>query len=212
MITIIILLCVASAANAFMDTINFHFPGSRLDNGGNWWGPIEETWTNKYRFSGIARWLFRGPLVFLTDGWHFFQFVMFTSYQVLIALLMPNLWVFIPRWANIIGMVLLMKIIHGLIFEPFYILLSMNETEKRAALLWIKQKWWIVSVAILGIGFFLPYVMVYNWGLAEGWWLVSEIVIAALAIVGCVKFILWAQKPLKRDRLLLQKKNHNNKQ
>lgn len=201
MIITFAILALAAIANAVMDTINFHYTGSRLekiDKDRHWWGPIETTWQNKNRYTGFLRWLMRGPLVSLTDGWHFFQFIMFTAYQFLIASLLPDMWENLPRWANIAGLIVLMKLLHGISFEPFYILLSMSETEKRALLLWIKQKWWIVSVSILIAGFLTPYVMVYHWYLASGVWLWVEILIAGAAILGCVKFILWAQKPLKR--------------
>lgn len=120
MIWIIFLLCaIAAVAKAAMDTLNFWYHESLFEK---WagrptgWGEFWRTWSgprsweNKYLMSGhpIMSWLLQGPLVFLTDAWHFFQFVYLTVFQLSIGLLAPSPW-----WLWLIGL----KVGMGLVFE-----------------------------------------------------------------------------------------------
>lgn len=93
-----VLLLLAGMANGVMDKLQFHygksiFPQTEAEKlfglGPGFWNP-KQSWKHKYknyptdqrpRFPGAKTWL-----SWLTDGWHFFQMVMFTSFQLAIAL------------------------------------------------------------------------------------------------------------------------------
>jgi hypothetical protein len=135
---ILILQALASGFNAVMDKHQFHYersvfahwaskPGAWGDFWANWTGP--ESWRNKYEGFGIGwiDFLYRTAFVFITDLWHFSQFLHFTSYQVGFALCL-NEWgpvLFGSALLNVITWVLILKTLHGLVFNPlFYKLLD----------------------------------------------------------------------------------------
>ena len=70
----------------------------------NWWFNKNQSWSNKYRIplkitkkkwlQKVLAFLFKYPLVFLTDFWHLMQFGMWSSVQVGLLLLSDDLTVF----------------------------------------------------------------------------------------------------------------------
>lgn len=82
-----ILFALAGVFNAFMDKLQFHYPNSIFPKLGNdkFWNP-SVSWKNKYKDwdGGDRRAKFpfsKTTLVFLTDGWHLFQFLMLTCFS-----------------------------------------------------------------------------------------------------------------------------------
>jgi hypothetical protein len=91
----IILLFIAFISKGIMDTLQFHYNRSIYFTFKNqhWWDP-SKSWANKYAFKNkFLLWIFKGPLVFLTDAWHFFQFVFLNSMFVTIAVNIGELWI-----------------------------------------------------------------------------------------------------------------------
>ena len=91
---IIVLAIIAGTAKAVMDTLQFHYDDSLLFNR-RWnklfWDPYY-SWRNKYkkgRPENGPRFLFSTTLfVFVTDGWHLMQFIMWNSiFSIIIILL-----------------------------------------------------------------------------------------------------------------------------
>ncbi len=74
-----ILLALAGACNAIMDLSSEGLLWS------DWWNKAASS-DNKNQISSnkVLKWLFRNPLVFLTDGWHLFQFLCFSLFTVAI--------------------------------------------------------------------------------------------------------------------------------
>ncbi len=114
MLIIGIILIVASAwGKAFMDLCKHE----ALKDWGDWWSE-HKSWINKYK-NGDPN---QGPaffgsttfLVFMTDGWHFWQKLVYdplTWGAVMFVLAMPIHW----AWSCLI-----VSITHKLIFELFY--------------------------------------------------------------------------------------------
>lgn len=95
------LLC-AGASNGVMDTLHFHYGSSVFAElpaeKQQYWHP-DLSWKNKYKDwdggdKSAAFPLSVTALVFLTDGWHFFQFLMLSLFSVaiVIALCFPFRW------------------------------------------------------------------------------------------------------------------------
>ena len=122
LLIVTLLLIFSSISNAIMDTLQHHFNISifrKLNS--NWWDP-SISWKHKYkggdpkngpRFFGATTYF-----VLFTDAWHFFQFIFFTSIHLILLLLLNIIFSFI-WWYWILGLVIL-KVLHGLIFELLY--------------------------------------------------------------------------------------------
>lgn len=117
----ILIVPFASFFNSVMDKVNFHYWNSVFNRPGFWskWaGP--ESWKNKNLFENpVLKFLLRGPLVFLTDLWHFSQMLVFTAYQIPIAIQVPNYFALSNFWHFSLSM-LVIKLIHGVVFEIFF--------------------------------------------------------------------------------------------
>ena len=132
----IVLVNVAAIANAFMDIIahkyeqSIFYSYSKEDHWMGrflkmWIGP--DSWKNKHSISKnvIITFLFKTVLVWLTDGWHFGQFIFFSCYQILVANSLAEVIMFDypflnAELVNIFIWFLLIKLIHGMVFEVFY--------------------------------------------------------------------------------------------
>ena len=124
-LNILVLVCWALAAicNAVMDTLTHHYDTSIFKNmkKQKWWNPAV-SWTNKYtdivsykkpRYFGSTTFL-----VWTTDAWHFFQFMML-NFVILSGVIMMNCVTDVLWWENIIIFALL-KVVWGVCFELFY--------------------------------------------------------------------------------------------
>lgn len=121
MITIIItiiLIIISGIGKSIMDTLQFHYGGSIFTHNQSWWNP-KITWKHKYKnddyTQGPAFWGSTTYLVFLTDAWHFFQFLFLNSLFISIIIAIPfpffnNIWDFILSF-------LIYRIIFGTVFE-----------------------------------------------------------------------------------------------
>jgi hypothetical protein len=93
---ILLLLIGAGTANAIMDTIQFHFGISIFKSRSNWWNN-KTSWENKWKLDAEGKPIVGKPrffgsstfLVFVTDAWHFFQFIMFTLFTIAILAYKP---------------------------------------------------------------------------------------------------------------------------
>ena len=121
----IIVILSAGISNAVMDWIQFRWRGSYLerrsrrpDKLGHWLAGwvSPEAWKNKHKFKGALRLLMSTWLVFLTDLWHFSQWLMFTALEVNIAL-WSGLRITGSLWLDLLILVLAMKSIRGVCFE-----------------------------------------------------------------------------------------------
>ena len=135
MIVVAVLVMIAGAANAVMDKLQFHYNKSIFRNLPSW-NP-DESWKNKWKLNdegdpipGKERFpLSSTALVFLTDAWHFFQFVMLSSFTVAIIIYAPEVWrasqllPSTPFWNTLLLTIIefaAMKILFGVTFEFFY--------------------------------------------------------------------------------------------
>jgi len=110
------LIILAALFNSVMDTLKFRFERSIFNRPG-WWrrfcGP--QSWRNKWKIilPPKERFLFSSTfLVFLTDGWHFAQFVMLKAFMLAVVLYKP----LVVWWADFI----IFSIVYGLTFELFF--------------------------------------------------------------------------------------------
>jgi hypothetical protein len=124
MITII-LLVLAGLFKAIMDTLNFHYESSifaKYDGKlGQWLNP-EISWKNKYEWfpnSNIMTWLISGPLVFITDAWHFSQMLFLSCISLAISLKM--VFIVFGHQLPIIGGFILIHSILTTSFEFFWL-------------------------------------------------------------------------------------------
>lgn len=117
---------LAGIANAFMDTIS-HKGGGILPKG-NWWS-MELSWRNKWRNGdpkqGEAFFLSSTALVFLTDAWHFFQFLMITFFCLAISLSFKYDFLYLYNYlVTTIIYTIIFKILFSLGFEIFWKILN----------------------------------------------------------------------------------------
>ena len=130
----IVLCAIAGAADAVMDTVDFKFsgsiftkltgqcrmPGLRHLTKQLWWNQ-SEGWKNKYKdrdpSKGRAFFGSMTFLVFVTDAWHFFQFIMFTALGCAICTA-TFLTAFV--WWEFLLAIIAYKIIFGCTFELFF--------------------------------------------------------------------------------------------
>lgn len=123
---------LAGVCMGVMDTLQHHFSVSIFRNRGNFWNP-KESWRNKYR-NGEKE---QGPkfpfsttaLVFLTDAWHFFQFLMLSCLRTALALLAASKWPL--EWFYWVGVwVLLIPVFSGGFHLTYSWLLVINKKSK----------------------------------------------------------------------------------
>lgn len=119
---------VSGIFNGFMDTLAFHYEGSFWEviekkKGWTYFRIYDDTvngpgaWHNKNNFENkIVRAIMRGPLVFLTDGWHLFQFIFLTALQLPAAYL-AAIELFSGEWYYVLAMLGVIKAIFGIAFE-----------------------------------------------------------------------------------------------
>jgi len=119
---------VAGTANYVQDTLSLGtlFYQSKLSQfEGTWFAPKAATWSNKYKLINGARKRSHGErwptsstaTVFVTDGWHFFQFLTFTHMTLgAITTFSACLYFSTPMQSAIISL-LADKVIKGLFFE-----------------------------------------------------------------------------------------------
>lgn len=102
--------CVAGFLNAVMDTLQFHFDKSIFSSFSNsFWNPAN-SWKNKYNYS--PKWLFSGPFVWITDGWHLAKFLMLICLVLAVVFYSP----IITFWLDIV----LFYLGFTIVFELFY--------------------------------------------------------------------------------------------
>ena len=112
----IMLVILASYAEAVMDKINFHFERSIFKDKKNqlFWNP-QESWKNKWK-DDLKTEKFRGSstiFVFLTDSWHLHKFVRNTSLFIGLPLLY-----FFPL--NLILSVAISRVLYGVVFTYLF--------------------------------------------------------------------------------------------
>jgi len=107
---IFLLVFLSGLSNAIMDLSSENlFPKE-------WWNK-GQSWDNKNKFKNpILRWLFRNPLVFLTDGWHLFQFL-HTSF-LFIAIILQVL--FVNSLIEALLFFFVLKFVYGTSFTILY--------------------------------------------------------------------------------------------
>lgn len=148
-VSCMLLVIIAGIANGVMDTLQFHygksvFPQSVDENllGGSYqfWNP-KVSWRNKYAGgdpqAGPAFFLSTTSLVFLTDGWHLFQFLMLSAFQL--AVILPFVhFLRLPRWVILAAMVPA-KVLFGIGFALMYswVLIEQRKTTDQTS---IKQQ------------------------------------------------------------------------
>jgi hypothetical protein len=122
------LILLAGAANAVMDSLQFHYEKSIFPLGPNdkllgkkrhWWDP-RVSWRNKYK-DGISS---RGPaflgsttvFVSITDAWHLAQEIMLAAFALAIA------WPIARdmKWWGILLVFLAVRVLFGTTFNIFY--------------------------------------------------------------------------------------------
>lgn len=123
-LAIVTLTCwiLAAICNATMDTLSFKYKKSIFKEWNpDFWNP-SRSWRNKYKngmeedgakFFGSTTFL-----VFITDGWHLFQFLC-TSFIILGMICLVNAMEFYPWWVNL-SIFVAMKISWGIAFELFF--------------------------------------------------------------------------------------------
>ena len=97
----ILLTIVAGIAKSIMDIINFKYEESifskipKTSYWYHWFNSPKVTWLNKYKDrnpeKGPAFFYSTTIFVWVTDAWHFFQFIMLSCIQMIIALLFTSL-------------------------------------------------------------------------------------------------------------------------
>lgn len=126
----LLFIVLGTIGNSAMDTLDFHYSTSRFDDWDDgesnlskflaWWAG-KDSHRNKYALDASPVGFFmgpllRGPLVFLTQAWHFGKWVMLTGYQTAILVLAFD---FQSVWEYLVS-IIIFKILVGGIFELFY--------------------------------------------------------------------------------------------
>lgn len=122
-VSISVLLVISAISKGIMDVLQFHYEESVFSQfkTQQWWNPHishKNKYKNGKKINGSAFFGSTTFLVFITDGWHFFQSIFLSSiiFSILLAI---NLETHLNAWF-IIGGYLIIKIIFGLIFELCY--------------------------------------------------------------------------------------------
>ena len=115
---LIISIIIAAVGKSIMDTLQFHYDESIFTKNQTWWNP-KITWKHKYKnddsTQGPAFWGSTTFLVFLTDAWHFFQFIFLNS--LFIAITFGTPFPFFNNFWDYIFTFLICRILFGSIFE-----------------------------------------------------------------------------------------------
>ena len=113
MILSIIFIVIAAISKAAMDVLSFNYYESIFSNINDQYFNPSISWANKWDDNGSERFLFSSTLlVFLTDGWHLFQFLF-------LSFMFGALVVYTP-FENMVIDFLILRIVFGLVFELFY--------------------------------------------------------------------------------------------
>jgi len=124
LISVFTLLLLAAFFNSVMDVLQFRYSQSVFANQTkheSFLNPSiswQNKWANGDPAQGEAYLGSSTVFVLLTDCWHLAQFLMFTCFEVIILLLLYQLYKF--KWYTIIIIFLGMKILFGLTFEVFF--------------------------------------------------------------------------------------------
>lgn len=123
-LVIITIVCwiLAAISNAIMDNLAFKYKVSIFKNyNPNFWNATI-SWRNKYKnnnqLEGPAFFGSTTFFVFITDGWHLFQFL-YNSFLT-IPLVLAFCYIYNLNWLIGIGIFFILKILFGSIFEWFY--------------------------------------------------------------------------------------------
>lgn len=114
----LILVCLAAAAEAVMDKIQFHFDRSVFSDPARhnqlFWNP-RVSWKNKWdeTLKKPKFFLSTTMLVFLTDAWHLFKFVKNTAIFLGLPLMCLS-------GTNIILVIVIARVAYGLIFTVMF--------------------------------------------------------------------------------------------
>ena len=138
--TILILLIIGGLSNAVMDISS---EGTFIFK---WWNK-NQSWENKHNFNILGftlpkklhvkpvKLLLKYPLVFLTDGWHFAQFVFHTSWQLALAILVvrdKGDFLSLGNTAMVIGVCLvIVKFIFSVSFTLIYDYMKIKPEHKK---------------------------------------------------------------------------------
>lgn len=95
-IVIGVLVFLSALCKAICDTLAYHFDGSIFKGVNDQWFDASKSWNNKNTWSKnkFITLLLRSPLVFVTDGWHFFG--MLERVFLFTCIAFPITWYFIP--------------------------------------------------------------------------------------------------------------------
>lgn len=135
LLIVAILVTTAGIANAVMDKLQFHYSKSIFSNKPTW-NP-KKSWENKWKrdengdpIPGKEKFpLSSTALVFLTDAWHFFQFVMLSCFTLAIIIYDPSPILQTPLlpnssfWNTVLLTIIqfsILKVIFSLSFEYFF--------------------------------------------------------------------------------------------
>ena len=93
-----LLLFFAALCKSICDTLAYHFESSIFKGVNDKWFDASKSWNNKNTWSKnkFITLLLRSPLVFITDGWHFFGMLERVFFFSCIAF--PITWYFIPLY------------------------------------------------------------------------------------------------------------------
>lgn len=127
------LFIIAAFAKAVMDAHAFRWQTSvfaRLDKCSLlYWWCRPDSWKNKHELAGnsaLLRRLYAGPFVWITDVWHFSQFVMLTCFQIALIMYAPFPGLISSRWDWLLWL-LILKGVYGATFDLFFTFLSKSE-------------------------------------------------------------------------------------
>lgn len=198
MIILYLLIALAAIANAVMDIIQHKYSESIFSTWGQkwpwfeWWAG-EDSWQNKYDIpvkSDFLRKLLMGPLVWITDLWHFAQMIMFTSFQVAIIYASYHLHMTLNSYSGfvIFCYLVILKVGHGLIFELFYtkiLIKKLMSRNIRTNVISIRDLYpSLIDAFFLLVGFWgLYYTTSRAQYYLEDWWLIIA-AIGGLTAVG----------------------------
>ena len=131
LITIAILLILAGFSNSIMDTVDFRFSQSifsklKSEKARLWWNQ-SQGWKNKYKDRDPDK----GPafpgsttiFVWVTDAWHFFQMIMYTSLQLAIIIPVHKIICencYVNPFIFYVALLIICKFITGGTFELFW--------------------------------------------------------------------------------------------
>lgn len=106
----IFLLIISFSAKGIKDTLSFHYWKTKFKNH-QFWNPAI-SYMNKYKYK--PKWLFKGPLVFLTDGWHLMQFIELNSIIIALSINIAS------GLFSIIVTFIVIRLLYSIFFNLFY--------------------------------------------------------------------------------------------